>query len=111
MDSYEKFDRWLESNEMPPHLASEMQYYLHEIERDYTMTLREGIMDWYDRDSFERGWLKQKDRRYIREGLVASGIAVPMQPDHEFSSMTKKERLWFQMDGIKVSNGRHQIRT
>lgn len=102
--SIDKFERWIDERELPPNLASEMQYYLHEVEREYTLTLAEGVHDWYDRHETDpkAGWLNKQDVRFIREGFVATGIAQRLDRLEPWQcTRPKSERLWFTMDGVE----------
>ena len=102
-DDFEKFDAWLAERELPPNLKSEMDYYMNEVDRDYTLTLREAIDDWEARHEAEpkAGWLNRQDIRFIREGYIACGIAKPLDRLEDWQvTLSRKDRTWFTMNGV-----------
>lgn len=102
--SITRFNDWLQSRDLPDNLKSEMSYYLNEVEREYTMTLGEAVFDWLDRHEADpkAGWLTPADRRFIRQGLVATGVAQRLDRYEEWQvTLPKSQRLWFTLDKVQ----------
>jgi len=99
----ETFSSWLERNELPDNLKSEMVYYRFEVEHEEPVTLSEGVWEWITRHELEpkAGWLHREDLDFIRRGLIESGVAKPVSRRHNDMSMRilggtpRHKRIWF----------------
>ncbi|MAO20295.1 MAG: hypothetical protein CMJ25_06035 [Phycisphaerae bacterium] len=103
MSAMDKFESWIESQKLPPNLQHEMDYYLHEIEREYTITLAEGVWDWIGRHEADKkaGWLNRQDLRFLREGLIEAGVAQRVDRLEPWQcTLSPTERTWFKFDRV-----------
>lgn len=106
VDDLARFAEWLAERELPPHLKSEMDYYMHEVERDYTLTLAEAVDDWVDRHATDpkAGWLNRQDLTFLRDGWVECGVAKPLDRHDDSLRVAggtpKSQRKWFTHKGV-----------
>ena len=67
---------WAQSHDMPDSLMSEIDSYMHDVEREYEIPLGLALFDYLDRhdDDPKAGWLDRASLRFIRQGMIETGI-------------------------------------
>jgi len=83
-DNFEETERlfidrlgpWALAHNMPDRLMSEIDSYMNDVDREYEIPLGLALFDYLDRhdDDPKAGWLDRESLRFIRQGMIETGI-------------------------------------